>query len=72
MEKQPIKSYGWSQLAQLYSPELTPAGASRQLRSWVAKHPTLLSLLHQDGWQKGGRRLTPRQVSILFDCLGCP
>ena len=52
MEKQPIKSYGWSQLAQLYSPELTPAGASRQLRSWVAKHPTLLSLFTRTDGKK--------------------
>ena len=49
MEKKPettekkfrIKSYGKSELASLYMPEISPKSAASELRKWIGKSPGL-------------------------------
>lgn len=70
--KSNARSYGFSELALSYSPALTGSSASKQLLRWIIRHPTLSIRLRNEGWQKGIRRLTPKQVECIFDCLGEP
>ena len=67
-----IKSYGWQELAILYSPELIPRSAVKRLSRWVAFNPKLEQELIETGWYKGKKVLTPGQVAILFRYLGEP
>ena len=43
-----------------------------QLLRWMLRHPNLVLRLQETGWQKGGRRFSPKQISLLFDCIGPP
>ena len=46
METFKIRTYGRTELAQLYSPGLCPQAAFRKLNQWIDFHPTLRSSLH--------------------------
>ena len=62
-----IRSYGKSELAMLYAPELTESGARSRLRRWLSVNPRLRYLL------KGkSKTYTPRQVQKIVDELGEP
>lgn len=67
-----IHSYGWQELARLYSPTLTPASAAKRLASWVNLSDALVAALIAAGWRKGLRTLTPLQVEIIVRFLGEP
>ena len=71
-EDQRIQSYSMAELSQLYSPSLSVSAASKQLLRWMGRHPNLITRLKEAGWQKGQRRFSPKQISVLFDCLGAP
>ncbi|MCD7978437.1 MAG: DUF4248 domain-containing protein [Tannerellaceae bacterium] len=47
-----IKSYGWQELAILYSPEIDPRSATRKLSRWVSVRKDLKEDLLQSGWKK--------------------
>jgi len=64
--------YSFKQLSMLYSPDLQPDSASKQLIRWVMLHPTLKDKLVDAGWHKGARRLSPLMVSYFYECLGVP
>ena len=71
-EEIPIKSYSLSELSQLYSPSLSVSAATKQLLRWMLRHPNLVSRLQETGWQNGQRRFSPKQIALLFECLGPP
>ena len=71
-EEIPVKSYSLSELSQLYSPTLSLSAATKQLLRWILRHPNLIHRLHETGWQKGQRRFSSKQISLLFDCIGPP
>ena len=71
-EEIPVKSYSLSELSQLYSPSLSVSAATKQLLRWMLRHPNLVSRLQEAGWQKGQRRFSPKQIALLFECLGPP
>ncbi len=71
-EEIPVKSYSLSELSQLYSPSLSVSAATKQLLRWMLRHPNLVSRLQETGWQKGQRRFRPKQIALLFECLGPP
>ncbi len=62
-----IKSYGKSELAMMYAPELTESGALKRLKRWLQVNPRLPHLLKV----KGGM-YTPRQVQKIVDEVGEP
>lgn len=59
-------------LGQQYSPDVTPAVASRRLRQWIFHNPVLIGLLQENGWTASQRVLTPRQVDQIVKILGEP
>lgn len=67
-----IRAYGYSELAQLYFPNVTKKSASVQLRRWILLNKKLESELQATGFNAGQRLLTPKQVSILIHAFGLP
>lgn len=65
-------SFTWLELGVLYSPALTPAAASRRLKTWVMANRRLIRSLTQTGWNRNQRILTPRQVGCIVTVLGEP
>ena len=62
-----IKTYGRTELAQLYFPAICPRAAWAKLRLYMSDYPQLNELL-----QTGHRSFMPSEVAIIFDCLGRP
>ena len=73
-EAKPWKSHSHSYLSLgcLYSPDITPAVASRRLKMWIIRNPQLVEELIQAGWNDRQRILTPRQVDCIVRVLGEP
>ena len=68
-----IRSYGLTELAQLYRPHLSPRSAVRTLRNWIRRNPELLQSLAATGFNPDTiRTLTPRQVTLIVSYLGEP
>ena len=68
MEKEfEIRTYGKSELAMMYAPELTESGARSRLRTWFKANPRLRCLL-----KAKGRIFSPRQVRKIVDEVGEP
>ena len=67
-----IHSYGVTQLAMIYSSDLTASGALKRFRRWIDTNPVLHEQL---GFTKGKRRpssFTPSEVKMIVDQLGEP
>lgn len=71
-EKIPVKSYGFTELALLYNPDLQPASAAQSLKRWIHHNPQLTAALQDAGWRKGQRKITPLQTDQIFRFLGRP
>jgi hypothetical protein len=71
-DKFEIRSYGWTELAVCYNPEVSPETAAKRLNRWVHKNTGLHSSLRHLGWGKGSRLLTPLQVETIIRHLGEP
>ena len=72
-----IKSYGFGELSALFSPDINMASASKQLKRWIVNNPKLLSLLLQEGWEKGCKRLViwdinPKNLETTKNELNAP
>jgi len=67
-----VRSYGRMELAQMYSPEVTPQRAWRRLREWIAFNGELSEMLRRTGYDGRHRSFTPRQVGLIFEYLGEP
>ena len=75
MEKQTdfrIRSYGRTELAQLYNPCLTPKAAYRKLVGWIDHYPGLAVRLAELGKLPGSRSYPPAQVREIVGALGEP
>lgn len=73
MEEFKIKSYGLTELAQLYRPHLQPKSALRTLKNWIKNNPELQTALSMTGFDPEAiRSLTPMQVSVIVHYLGEP
>ena len=49
-EKFKIRSYGWTELALCYNPDLHPNSASRLLHRWVVRNEKLVKTLKTAGF----------------------
>lgn len=68
-----IRQYGRTELAQVYSPDITPAAAWKKLKVWIDYHPTLGGSLEELGYQSNRQRIfTPAQVEVIVRALGEP
>lgn len=72
MKEFTIRTYGRTELAQLYSPELTVEAAYRKMKRWIVLNPGLLERLYELGYQQGRRSYTPLEVRVIIDALGEP
>ena len=66
MEKM-IRSFGRTELAQLYFPGLTPDGAWHKLRAWLHLNPRLSHF-----YELRRRTFTPAEVQLIYAELGEP
>ena len=64
MEKM-IRSFGRTELAQLYFPGLTPDGAWHKLRAWLHLNPRLSHF-----YELRRRTFTPAEVQLIYTELG--
>lgn len=67
-----IRAYGYSELAQLYFPNVTKKSASVQFRRWLTKNSTIMIKLENSGFSKGQKILTPLQTAVIVEYLGEP
>lgn len=66
------KSFGRTELALLYCPDITPGRAWRKLQQWIALYPGLTEQLRQHGYTGKSRSFTPAQVGLIIEALGEP
>ena len=62
-----LKSYGRTELAQIYFPNYVDRAAWRKMRGWFSINPRLSPLL-----QQSRRTFTPAEVKLIFSELGEP
>ena len=67
-----IRSYGKSELAQLYLPNISPCAARRTFNSWIELSPGLSDRLKSHGFSTKSHYYTPMQVRLIVDALGEP
>ena len=67
-----IREYGRTELAQLYSPDITSQSAWRKLREWIEGNTALSDELCALGYDGSKRTFTPRMVSRIVYYLGYP
>lgn len=59
-------------VAAAYFPAPIKASSTRRLRRWIDSDPTLAFALANEGYHKGQRMFTPRQMRVLRRILGEP
>jgi hypothetical protein len=67
-----IRSYGMTELALLYSPELTGHGALKKLKRWISMHPDLEAYLRVPEGRNRARSFMPVEVKAIVERLGEP
>ena len=67
-----IRSYGRTELAQLYNPELTAYSAYRKLMQWITHSQRLTDQLRELGYDPRRRTFTPLEVKAIVEALGEP
>lgn len=68
-----IREYGRTELAQLYSPDITPMSAWKKLKNWISHNPRLPQELQRLGYQPDRQRtFTPAQVAAIVREIGAP
>lgn len=67
-----IRSYGKSELAAMYMPDISPKSAGEVLRRWIAKYPGLSQALVAIGLSDTDKRYTPAQVRLIVEAIGEP
>ena len=70
--ERPPSSLTKSKLAQLYFPGAPRSSALRLLHKYIISAHGLLPALERVGYQRASRRLTRRQVQLIFEYLGEP
>lgn len=66
------RSYGKSELAALYLPNILPASANKAFNEWIEAFPGLSRELAANGLTLHSKRYTPAQVRIITAALGEP
>ena len=66
------RTFGRTELAQLYSPDLTAEAAWRKLKRWIALNGDLTQELLKLGYTPSQRSFTPKMVASIFHYLGEP
>ena len=66
------RTFGRTELAQLYSPDLTAEAAWRKLKRWIALNGDLTQELLKLGYTPSQRSFTPKMVACIFHYLGEP
>ena len=72
MKEFKIRQYGRTELAQLYSPTITPGAAWKKLKTWIDFYPGLNQQLRTLGYHHRQRIFTPAQVKAITDAIGEP
>ena len=67
-----IKSYGRTELAQLYNSRATAQNAWLCLRRWINRCQALREKLEESGYDGKTRTFTPEQVRLIVEYLGEP
>ncbi|MBR5351627.1 MAG: DUF4248 domain-containing protein [Prevotella sp.] len=67
-----IRAYGRSELALLYSPDISAMAAYKRLCRWIAHYPGLQEQLERVGHSSHSRQYTPMQVKLIVEALGEP
>lgn len=67
-----IRAYGRTELAQMYSPHLSPNAAWRKLKQWIDLYPGLALHLCEMGCSKNMRTWPPSAVRLIVEALGEP
>lgn len=67
-----IRSYGITELAMIYCPELTANGALKKFRRWIDVNPQLHERLGFSQGRHRTRSFTPFEVKLLVEVLGEP
>ena len=68
-----IRQYGRTELAQMYSPDITPAAAWKKLKAWIDYYPGLAERLQTLGYRPAKQRtFTPAQVRAVIEAVGEP
>lgn len=67
-----IRSYGRTQLAMIYFPDMCRDAAYRKLKSWITGCKGLVEALAKVGYCGHKRTFTPAQVALIFEYLGEP
>lgn len=66
------RTFGRTELAQLYSPDLTAEAAWKKLKRWIALNGDLTARLTELGYTPSQRSFTPKMVACIFHYLGEP
>lgn len=72
MKQFEIRQYGRTELALLYSPQITPEAAWKKLKVWIGHFPGLTHQLQALGYDPRQRTFTPAQVTAIVGALGEP
>lgn len=67
-----ICTYGRTELAQIYFPDLCPQAAFRKLNQWIDLYPNLRGELIAHGLAPKSRTYMPVQVRLIVEALGEP
>ena len=66
------KTYGRTELTQLYCPGLTADAAWRKLKRWISLNRELSARLQELGYSNSQRTFTPKMVEQIIYWLGEP
>lgn len=67
-----VQSYGFGELAQLYSPNSTSKSASSKFHRWIKLNKKLQRELIELGFYPGIRDLSPKMVKLIVEAVGEP
>ncbi len=67
-----LRSYGKSELAQMYLPNIQSCSARREFNEWIDFYPDLRRQLADNGLTPKSKRYTPTQVKLIVAVLGEP
>lgn len=67
-----VRSYGKSELAALYLPDISPKSAADTMKKWIEKAPGLTESLAATGVKPMDKKYTPAQVRLIVEALGEP
>ncbi|MCS3158418.1 DUF4248 domain-containing protein [Phocaeicola dorei] len=70
MENFQIRSYGKSELALCYSPDITESAARRKLMRWIDRKPGLMGAMRAAGYNELSHTFLPLEVKLIVEALG--